>query len=104
MAKSTTRHATLKPSDNGQLPFDQTAIVGPGDDREGDGPAETSGTGFPFGATSETSPESTADALAEFAVTEPAAPHAIPDPETELDAYKSPVRVEAQPKRPLRVS
>jgi hypothetical protein len=45
-----------------------------------------------------------ADALADFAPAEPPAPKGIPDPETELAAFKSPVRAEGKAKPPARVS
>jgi hypothetical protein len=52
----------------------------------------------------EKTPEGAADALAEFTPPEPPPAVGIPDPETELAAYKSVAQVEAVTRRPARIT
>ena len=52
----------------------------------------------------EASHEKPADALAEFAPVEPPPAAGIPDPESELSAYKSTSKVDVVVKRPIRIS
>jgi hypothetical protein len=49
-------------------------------------------------------PEKPADALADFAPAEPPPAAGVPDPDTELDAYKSAAQVEVVDRRPARIT
>src|SRR5262245_56139573 len=100
MGKSTPRSSNLKPCNNGELIFGR----GAGDPGEADAASDPGATTFPSEANGGPSPEKPADALADFTPAEPPAAAGVPDPEAELDAYKSAAQVEVADRRPARVS
>jgi hypothetical protein len=98
MNESTRRTSLSQPLVDGQPTPDF------GDVREGGGSADSPATGFNHDANNPPVAGKPADSLADFAVVEP--PHAagIPDPESELKAYRIAPRVEVQSKRPIRIT
>jgi hypothetical protein len=92
MGKPARRSSNPRPDSNGELDF-------------GDDPISThTAATFPFGANAEAASERPENPLDDFAPAEPPPAVGVPDPEAELDAYKSTAQVEVAERRGARVT